>query len=465
MLFPAQTARTAQALFPDLDLADARRNRRFDRVVQAVAENPGASLPHLFPDRTDYNACLRLFDSPRCTHANILGAHQEAALDAIERHAGVVLLIHDATVLDFSGHTTLDDELGPIGNGGGTGWLAHQTVAIDPATRYAFGLVSQILHVREAVARGETVAARRGRASRESRLWHRALDEIGPTPAAAHWVDVCDRGADAFEFLQQLGDRRRRFVVRSTHNRALGSGPPDAKAKALLHDQLRGLPATAGWDLDVPTKAGKKSRTARLSAAAGRFDLRPPHVKNGVFRDEAVAVAAVRVWEASPPAGVEALEWILLTGEPAETPAEVERVVRWYACRMQIEELHKVQKSGAQVERCQVQSAGKLAAWVAVVSVVSVAMLNLRLAARDPAAAARPAEEFVPAVWVEVLKRYRGRPARPWTVKDFWVELARLGGYQKNPMKHPPGWITLWRGWQTLHPLVRYHNASRPEMS
>lgn len=454
-----------EALFPDLDLGDVRRNRRFHTIVGTIAAKPGASLPELFPNRSDYHACLDLFDAPECSHENILGAHQAATLDALESHDGVVLLIHDSTLLDFSGHTTLEDDLGEIGNGWGRGWIGHQSLAVDPRNRTVFGLVSQILHVRETVASGEGVAAKRDRRSRESRLWQRALDEIGPTPTDAHWIDICDRGADIFEFLQQLGDRGRRYVIRSTHNRALGVGPSDAKSAGLLHDRLRNLPASTHWELQIPTKTGASARTARLSAAAGRFDLRPPHVKKGNYRSEVATVNAVRIWEADPPAGVEGLEWLLLTNEPVDAPERIREVVDWYSCRMQIEEYHKVQKSGARVEGCQVQSVEKMAALVAVLSVVAVAMMNLRLAVRDPATAAQPAEKVVSAVWVEVLSRYRSGQAKRWTVGEFWVELARLGGYQKNPAKHPPGWITLWRGWKTLHALIRYHNLSTPEMT
>lgn len=464
MISPDQLALSASSLFPDLALGDARRQRRFDTVVRAIAQNPGASLPELFPHRTDYNACLRLFDAPECSHENILGAHQEATLQAMERHSGVVLLLHDATMLDFSGHTTLEDDLGQIGNGGGTGWVSHQSLAINPANRMVFGLVSQLLHVREGVGPDEPVAAKRDRQSRESLLWQRALDEIGPTPAGASWIDVCDRGADVFEFLQQLHDRNRRFVVRSTHNRALGRGPSDAKSAQRLHDQLRQVEATARWELDIPTKAGKPGRIARLCAAGCRVELRPPHVKKGRYRDAVVPVGAIRIWEDQPPPGTEALEWLLLTGEPVDTPAQLRQVGAWYACRMQIEEYHKVQKSGANVEGCQVQSVAKMAALVAVLSVVAVGLMNLRLAVRDPKVAAGPAEAIVPRLWVEVLRRYRGGPAATWTAGEFWVALARLGGYQKNPVKHPPGWITLWRGWRQLHPLIRYHNLSTPKM-
>ena len=453
----------ADALFPGLDLGDARRDRRFARVVQALARDAGQSLPQLFPTPADYAAALRLFDAPECSHANVLAAHQIGVLDALERRTGTVLLLHDATVLDFSGHTTLADDLGPIGNGGGRGWLAHQTLAVDPDTRLALGLVSQILHVRPASTKGESVAARRARLDRESRLWVRGIDEVGPVPAGCHWVDVCDRGADAFEFLQALVDRRRRYIVRSCHNRAVGDGPSDAKAPAKLHDALRALPATASWTLDQPAKTGRPRRSVRMAGASLTTTVRPPHVRKGESRREAVAVTAVRVWEVDPAGGGEALEWFVLTNEPAGTPAEIERVARWYACRMQIEEFHKVQKSGASVEGCQVQSVEKMAALVAVLSVISVAMLNLRLSARTPALAGLPAESVVPRAWVEVLSRMQSGRVASYTVAEFWVELARAGGYMKNPKKHPPGWITLWRGWTRFHTILRYE-LSRAEM-
>ena len=446
-------------------MGDVRRSRRFRTVVQAIADNPGASLPQLFPKPADYNACLRLFDSPHCSHQNILGAHASAALDAIGQHQGVVLLIHDATVLDFSGHTALEADLGPIGNGGGRGWLAHQAIAVNPLDRTVFGPVSQILHVRDTVPEGESVAARRERTGRESLLWQRGLDVIGPTPEPADWIDVCDRGADVFEFLRQLRDRRRRFVVRSTHNRALGVGPTDGKAEHWLHDTLRATPAQACWDLTLPARAKQPGRVARPSVNAVSVELRPPHVRKGLHRREAVAVNAVRVWEEHPPAGVEALDWLLLTGEAVDTPEQLRRVADWHACRMPIEEFHTVLKSGLSVEGCRVQCVEKVAALVAVLSVVSAGLMNLRLAMRAPATATRPARELVPGLWTEVLSRMQtGRVHPDWTVEQFWVQLARLGGYQKNPAKHPPGWITVWRGWQVLHALIRYENRSTPKM-
>ena len=466
MVVALQLDRVADELFPDLKLGDVRRDRRFRVVVDTIAHNPGASLPCLFPNPSDYHAGLDLFDTPECTHAAILAAHQRAIRRTIEPLTQPLLLIHDTTLFDYSGHTTLADDLGPIGNGGGRGWMAHQTLVVDPATRVVYGLMSQILHVRVTPPKTETAAQKRARESLESRLWVRGLDARGPRPEGAAWIDVADRGADVFEFLSELVARGRRFVVRSKHNRALGTGPTGAKASQLLHDLLRTVPSGLTRTLALPGRAGQAKRTAILSVARTRVAVRPPHVRKGRYSKKSLELTGIRVWEANPPVAepgaetVEPLEWFLLTGESADTPESLAEVVKWYAARMQIEEYHKVQKSGMGIEKLQVQSVAKLGALVAVLSVIAVALMNLRLAARDPVVRERPARDLVPALWIEVLGIARNRRrVKPMTVLEFWTELARLGGYQKNPQKHPPGWITLWRGWSQLQKLIQYHQS------
>ncbi len=65
----------------------------------------------------------------------------------------------------------------------------------------------------------------------------------------------------------------------------------------------------------------------------------------------------------------------------------------------------------------------------------------------------RPARDVVPALWTEVLGIARNRrPVTPLTVSGFWTELARLGGYQKNPQTHPPGWSQRQK-------LIQYHQS------
>jgi hypothetical protein len=441
----------AQA-FPDLDLRDARLNRRFARVARAALEHPADPLPDKFHDPAGYAGCLRLLHHPAVTREALLSCHQAAVLDRAERHPGVVLFVHDATDLDYSGHATLAGALGPIGNGGGRGYVCHNSLAVDPDTRAVLGLASQFLHRRADVPPGEGVAAKRARPDRESRLWLRAVDEIGPAPAGRSWVHVADRGADGFEFLRGLADRKQAFVIRSAQDRALGAGPGAAR----LHGWLRAQPVQAAWAVAVGAAAGRPARTARVAACAHPVTLPPPRVRTGEYRPDPLPVWAVRVWEPDPPGGADPLEWILLTSQPADTPDRLRAVVGYYECRPVIEEYHKGQKTGAGIEKLHLQDAASRRAAIALLSVVAVALVNLRVAGRDAARAGEPAARYVPAGWVRVLSVWRYRAARDLTVAEFSTALARLGGHLNRKADGPPGWLTLWRGWERLHTMLEY---------
>src|SRR5207248_2713478 len=53
------------------------------------------------------------------------------------------------------------------------GYVCHNSLAFDPATRAVLGLANQILHHRDDVPKGESSQAKRERATRESLLWLR----------------------------------------------------------------------------------------------------------------------------------------------------------------------------------------------------------------------------------------------------------------------------------------------------
>jgi hypothetical protein len=465
-MFPSADESFARTAFPDLDLGDARLDRRFEAVAQGCLNHPGGSLPDKFHDPADYIGCLRLFNHPAVTHESLLSCHQVAVLDRIERHPGTVLIVHDTTDLDFSGHRTLADDLGQIGNGGGRGFLCHNSIAVEPDSGAIFGFASQILHCRPFVGKGEPVAAKRGRADRESRLWLRALDEIGPAPAGGGWVHVADRGADIFEFLQALADRGERFVIRSTHSRALElpevEGPPRGPGQGeegprLLHDYMRALPSEATWAVEVGATPKRQARTALVCGSSCRVTVKPPHVRKGEFRREGLTLTAVRVWEASPPPGEEPLEWLLLTGEGEADGGALARRVAWlYSRRWVVEDLHKGKKTGAGIEKPQLQDVESLKAAIALLSVVAVALVNLRIAARDEGKAEEPAAKHVPRLWVKVLSIWRHKEERDLSVRAFTLALARLGGHLNRKSDGLPGWITLWRGWERLHTMLEY---------
>jgi Transposase DNA-binding len=458
--------RTAAFTFQDAVTQMARcqlgHKRRTDRLVDAarrISLHPGGSLPEKLKDPAAYRATLRLMNHPATTHAAVVQPHIQATRERLRRTPTTVLIIEDIVELDYSNQATLGS-LGQIGNGGGRGYECHNALAVDPDSGALLGLVCQQLHTRARVPAGEGVAARRARTSRESLLWIKAAQQIGPAPAGCHWVDICDRGADTFEFLEHECRAGRHFVIRSTHSRALevaSEGQPH-----LLHDLLRSLPAQLGWTVAVSANKGQPARTARVLCSWTEVTLKAPHVRRGQHGRESLRVWALRVWEVDAPAHVkEPLEWLLLSDEAIGDGAAARRRVGFYERRPRVEDYHKAQKTGLGIERLQVQSQAGLQPLIALLSVLAVALVNAREAARDEARADRPATDYFDALEVQVLSVWRYGEARPLTVREYLLALGRLGGHQNRKCDGLPGWQTLWKGAMQLNAMVAYERARR----
>src|SRR5437016_5675256 len=107
-------------------------------------------------------------------------------------------------------------------------------------------------------------------------------------------------------------------------------------------------------------------------------------------------------------------------------------------------------KTGCAIEKPQLRRAERLEPLLALLSVVALALLQLRDAARNVEAATRLATEVFPPLSVEVLSRHRYGESRALSLQEFLYALARLGGYQDRPKAGPPGWQVLWKGWGEL---------------
>lgn len=171
---------------------------------------------------------------------------------------------------------------------------------------------------------------------------------------------------------------------------------------------------------------------------------------------------ALRVWEVEAPPGVaEPLEWLLLTDEPIADLEAARRRVSYYERRPQVEDYHKAMKTGVGVEQLPLQSQAGLQPLIALSSVVAVALVNARQAAREPARAVRPAAEYFAPVSVAVLSVWRYGQERPLTVREYLLALGRSGGHQNRKGDGLPGWLTLWRGQMKLNAMVEYALSRR----
>lgn len=465
-----------QENFGDAKLGDARRTKSLIDLANRLSRHPNGSLPDKFKDP---NALRRLYDlmnTEQVTHAAVLRPHVSNTASQLLRHKGVALCLHDTTELDYSSHKSLHDQLGQIGDGFGHGYECHNSLVVLPDGKRVLGLLSQQLHVRADAPQGETPAQRRERQDRESLLWPRgakAAQEAverachdkglpgGRPPEELLLVDVCDRGGDSFEMLDYEDLSRRKYTIRSKHNREIRGGEGADAKKAKLHGHLRTLPEQGRREITVHGHDGEAPRQAAVAVCWAMVVLIPPHQQCGFSRRLPLTAWALRVWEVAPPKGVEPVEWFLLTNVAVNSLGDAWQRVDWYCARWIVEELHKAQKTGCNIEDPQFETAEAMQPMIALLSVVAIALLNLREMSRNPQTQDQPASTVVPVEQVEVLSGWRYGRRRELTVGEFFLALARLGGHQNRKKDHPPGWLVLWRGWQSLQLMVAGARAAR----
>lgn len=242
-----------------------------------------------------------------------------------------------------------------------------------------------------------------------------------------------------------------RFVIRANQDRAL------SEEDRHVFEAVASSPCLGRRTIELRHQ-GRPKRQVTLEARAVSATLRPPWRPGTTLAPQPVNIVEVR--EVDPPQGEEPLCWRLLTDLPIDTIDDVWRVVDLYRCRWLIEEFHKALKTGLGVEESQLSTAPKLMALTGVLSVVATLLLDLKMQARvDPDQPLDP--KHADDDMLAVLEHKQGRPAAGWTTATLLIAIAKLGGYLARKNDGPPGWLTIWRGWQTLLLLIEGYRLAR----
>jgi hypothetical protein len=445
--------------FARIDLGDVRRNRRFVALVEQLCRHPSGTLPTKLNNPADLRAFYHLMDRPEATHPGIIACHADCTrLQIAACTDTVVLIVHDGTELDYTSRRTLSTQLSQIGTGAQRGYICHNSLAVRADTGAVLGLTSQILHRRAFVSKDEKPKAKREREDRESRLWVHGAQASGPAPQGVLCVDVSDSLSDTFEYLASEVTSQRHFLVRAKENRGLNAA---VAGQWYLFEAIRAQPAVAERPLVVQPCSGRSKRTTTVQIAFTPVQLALPGKRLGEYAKRPLDLWAVRVWENDTPVGEPPLEWILLTNVPVATVAAALERVAWYERRPIVEEYHKGMKTGCQIEALQFDTAARLEPAIAVLSVVTTTLLQLRDAARAADAQTRRVSTILDRIYIEALRgHYGSRLSEEPSVREFYLLVARLGGHQNRKVDGLPGWLTLWRGWTKLNAMVDGYQAA-----
>ena len=440
----------AQQEFGAAQLGDVRRTRRLVRLAAQMAGNSSGSIPQQTGTTADMKAAYRLFAVEDVTPAAILQPHlQQTRVRAAALPQ--VFLVQDTAELSFTKHVHCEG-LGPIGCWDGLQGLHQQNVlAIDPQRQRPLGLLYQQHHRRRSrpPGHGKNRTAKRHvpLAERESHWWIEAIRTLGRPPAGVRWVHVGDRGEDVFGVYQEAQRQGTDWLIRAARDRRVET----PTGQTHLFEYARQLSSRATRRVNVRTLGGGL-RTALLEVAAGRVTLLPVRYERA-YRDCApIPCWVVRTWELDPPAGGMPLEWILLTSLSGETPAAATFAAEGYSLRWMIEEFHKCEKTGCQVEARCLTHTDRLEPLIALLSVLAVWLLTLKYTARDEPDA--PACSHFDETMVAVMARYLRRAAEGLTLAEFWRGIGRLGGHLGRKRDGPVGWLRAWRGWQSFQLIL-----------
>jgi hypothetical protein len=260
-------------------------------------------------------------------------------------------------------------------------------------------------------------------------------------------IGIGDRESDVYELFAAQRPDGVDWLVRAAWNRCA------RHPQRYLWQAVLDAPAAGHAELLVPAKGSRPQRTACLTLRYACVRLRPPQTRT---RLPELDVFAVHVIEDEPPAGIEPLEWMLLTSVPTHSPGQALERLQWYARRWTIETWHRVLKSGCRIEARQFGTLERFVRATSLFAVIAWRILYTTLLARLDGDL--PCEAVLqPVEWQALYCRMHRTTRPPDTVTSLhqairWI--ATLGGYLNRRHDPPPGATVIWRGFLVLHEIT-----------
>jgi hypothetical protein len=393
----------------------------------------------------------RFLGNAKVTTGRVIESWSEGTGAAAEgRH---VLAIQDTSEINFATTAKRRRGLGEIGHGNGRGVLLHPMLAVDAENGICLGLVSGQVWTRK--GRRTVSHDLRDLSDKESQRWTDTALAAKPVLAKAAMVTMLgDRESDIFAFYASAAEQRFHVIARSMHDRKLADGTGlYAAGEAMAVVDQRAIVLLA--------RAQRSERTAQLELRFGAVSLARPPTRFLRHLPENLPLHYVDVREPNPPAGIEPLDWRLLTTHAVTTAEEAWRIAEWYKRRWLIEQFFRVLKTqGFRLEDSQVATADRLLKLVAIAAKAAIITIQL-LQARDgydhqPVRLAFDATRIATlAALNRTLEAKSKRLRNPHPSDSLawaaWI-IGRLGGWDGYPSSKPPGPITMKNG-------LEYFNA------
>lgn len=453
-----------KAEFDSAELGDTRLDERLGEVIESMIKRPESSFAAMCESEAQREGLYRFLRNPRVDWEAVLKPHVSATVRRAQQ-AQQVLVVHDSTEMRVYDQADLNSYLQPKRKG----FIAHMSLVLDAAQERCPLGIAQLQTLERKHPSKLKRPGRRMRSDETAKLedkeyerWRRGVEKSSERLAELEEViHVMDAEADSYALLASMQRAAQHFVVRLRFDRcakALGPGAEPSHIRALLR-QAKTFKRTR--EVHVSKRAARRApeaakrrpprdaRAAKLTLSFTTLVVKRPDYLSCARE---LRLQVVRVWEKSPPPGVDPIEWIVLTNLPVQTKTDAERIVDIYRQRWLVEELFKALKTGCAFRKRKLANRQSIYTSLALLAPIACVALMLRQAARSSTARASQALSPTQLHVLRAKAHSLGVALGPNpTAVQALSFLAQIGGHRKS--NGPPGWETLMRGLQKLHDL------------
>jgi hypothetical protein len=384
----------AQQEFGGAELGDLRLSARLVQCAQTLGAAPGRTIGGAAQgERAAVKGYYRFIDHPdedALTMTAMLAPHRQRTLQRMMAQP-IVLCIQDGTDLHYNGRAQCEG-LGSLGTNQtgarSAGLHLHSTLVVS-TEGLPLGVLDAHCQAPPERSEHERASAKVPIEEKKTFDWIQALR--GCEHAAAQMPDtrvvsVMDREADFFELFDERRKRNKvDLLVRAKHDRRTES--PQSLFEVVRSSEVQGqlvikVPRQSARPKKSKQKAreGHPQRKAHAQLRYAQVELLAPKHLAG---KPPVRLWMLHVREDHPPAGVEALEWFLLSTSEISSLEQAEQCLRWYCLRWRIEDWHRVLKSGCRVQALQHETAARLKRAIAINLVIGWRIMLMTLLGRE----------------------------------------------------------------------------------
>jgi len=443
--------------FDMLKIGTKHNTDRSKLIMSNMIENPGKSIYSQSSSRSEAKAAYQFFNNENLDLDEIGRVHRTRTIERIAEVEQPILVIQDTTFVDYTSQTKKKDN-NKI-HAKMKGIKLHTSIATTHEG-LNLGVLNQLSYNSDPEKEEElTKSQKKARLieDKESYRWIESFNES--MLMVPHDIDVTvisDREGDIYEYMNEIIiSKPRCFLTRIAQNRMTTDNEK-------IFDSIRKADCKGEINIKVPRNSHKnmESREIKLEIRFNKYEIkRPAHLKNNTKLSESLTVYVIHTIEKSPPAGVEPLEWFLMTNRPITSFDEAVQQVKNYLQRWKIERFHYTLKSGGcNIEDIQARSMDVTVSIIMIYSIISVFIMNMTYAARltpdAPCSIYFDDDEWK--LLYSMVYKTTEIPDKPITIKEAVKLIAWLGSGQRPPSDGDPGVKLIWRGLEKLYCLCEY---------